>query len=363
MIVLVSVIAVVVLASWMFMQQKSFGKNPQGARLERIKQSPHYKDGKFVVQPEIGKTPKNAPMGKMLREFVKKHITNPDFKIPAIKTDLHQSVTDRPVIIWFGHSSYLIKIGGKNILVDPVLSERTSPVSYIGSRNFDGTKIYAASDFPEIDVLVITHDHYDHLDYQSMLDLKPKVKQIITSLGVGSHLEYWGYDTAKIKELDWGESANIDGLSLTATPAIHFSGRGLVRDKTFWSSFVLKAGGASIFIGGDSGYAEHYKKIGEQYGPFDIALLECGQYNELWPDIHQMPEQTAQAAADLNTEILMPVHWGKFALGFHEWNEPIKRVTAKAKELGIKVTTPKIGELVVVDSLYPETVWWERSQN
>lgn len=340
------------------MQQKSFGKNPSGKRLERIQQSPHYKNGKFVVQPEIARSPKNAPMGRILREFLKKHITSPTFIIPTVQSDLKRVVTTRPVVIWFGHSSYLIKVDGKNILVDPVLSERTSPVTYLGSRNFEGTKLFNAADFPEIDILIITHDHYDHLDYQSMLDLKPKIKKIVTSLGVGSHLEYWGYEAQIITELDWGEAITVDGVSLRATPAIHFSGRGLVRDKTFWSSFVLQTATFNAFIGGDSGYAEHYKKIGQMYGPFDIAMLECGQYNELWSDIHQMPEQTALAAADLNAKLLLPVHWGKFALGFHEWDEPIKRVEAAAEQLGIPITTPRIGELVIVDSIYPKEQWW-----
>jgi L-ascorbate metabolism protein UlaG (beta-lactamase superfamily) len=213
---------------------------------------------------------------------------------------------------------------------------------------------------PGIDVLIQTHDHYDHLDYISVSALRPKVKKIVTTLGTGSHFEYWGYDPAIITELDWWETTSIAaGIKLTATPGRHFSGRGIMRGKTLWAGFILKTPAHTIYIGGDSGYDTHFKEIGSKYGPFDIAILECGQYNAHWPHIHMMPEETAQAAVDLNAKRLLPVHWAKFTLALHPWNDPIKRVVKKAAALNLPITTPEIGEPVVIGKSYPEAHWWE----
>jgi L-ascorbate metabolism protein UlaG (beta-lactamase superfamily) len=294
----------------------------------------------------------------MWRFFNKPKNTAPPKPLPCVKTDIALLTSDKPVIVWFGHSSYFIHINGKNILVDPVFSGYASPFSFTG-KSFKGSPVYTADDFPAIDILILTHDHYDHLDYRTILMLQSKTKTICTSSGVGSHLRYWGIDKEMITEFDWWESKQVTGdVELTAAPARHFSGRSFTRNKTLWSSFILKAGGYSIYIGADSGYDSHFKTIGEKYGPFDIVMLESGQYNEWWPYIHMMPEQTVQAAIDLKAKVLMPVHWGKFALGLHPWDEPIKRVVAKANELNVKITTPMIGEPVVLDSSYPKEQWW-----
>jgi L-ascorbate metabolism protein UlaG (beta-lactamase superfamily) len=229
----------------------------------------------------------------------------------------------------------------------------------LGDKNFAGTDIYAVEDFPEIDLLIITHDHYDHLDYETMLKLVGKTKKICTSLGVGAHLAHWGFDESIISELDWWESIKIDSsMEITATPARHFSGRGLVRGKTFWSSFVLQTTDYKIFIGGDSGYDTHFREIGERFGGFDLAILECGQYNDFWANIHTMPEEVVQVAKDINAKVLMPVHWGKFTLSLHAWDEPITRVSTKANAFNQAMTTPMIGEIVTIDSIYPTKKWW-----
>jgi L-ascorbate metabolism protein UlaG (beta-lactamase superfamily) len=186
------------------------------------------------------------------------------------------------------------------------------------------------------------------------------VKSICCSLGVGSHLVYWGIDENIISEFDWGDSKKLaNEIELIAAPARHFSGRSLVRNKTLWSSFILKTNENKIYIGSDSGYDTHFKSIGEKYGPFDIAILETGQYNTDWPFIHMMPEEAVQATLDLRAKILLPVHWGKFALAFHPWDEPILRVIAKAKEIGVAVTTPLIGEPVIIGNSYPDKQWWK----
>ena len=226
-------------------------------------------------------------------------------------------------------------------------------------KSFKRADVYQVDAFPEIDILSLSHDHYDHLDYKSILRLQPKIKKFYTSLGVGAHLENWGISSDKIVEFDWWESVKVtDDIVITATPARHFSGRGFTRAKSLWSSFVLNIHGYNLFLGGDSGYDNHFKIIGEKYGPFDIAILENGQYNVLWHNIHTLPEETFLAAKDLKAKVLMPVHWAKFPLANHAWNEPIKRLKAVSNNK-IKLTTPMIGEPVVLDSLYPDKVWWE----
>jgi L-ascorbate metabolism protein UlaG (beta-lactamase superfamily) len=221
--------------------------------------------------------------------------------------------------------------------------------------------VYGVNDFPNLDMVVITHDHYDHLDYKTILQLKDKTKLFCTSLGVGAHLEHWGIAPERIVELDWWESKIIfESMELTATPARHFSGRSFARYKSLWSSFILKTPTHRLFLGGDSGYETHFQTIGEKYGPFDIALLECGQYNEDWPYIHMMPEQTVQASIDLKAAVLMTVHWAKFKLSLHPWKEPIERATKAADAKGVTYTTPLIGQPVIIGENYPREAWWTK---
>ncbi len=215
-------------------------------------------------------------------------------------------------------------------------------------------------DFPDPDMVLITHDHFDHLDYETILKLKSRAKHFYTSLGVASHLVSWGVDREKITELDWWEEASqVEGIKWIAAPARHFSGRTFKRNRTLWSSFILETSGYRIYLGGDSGYDTHFKEIGERYGPFDLALLECGQYNPLWANIHMMPEETVQAALDLKSKLLLPVHWGKFTLSLHPWTDPIQRVTKEAALKGVAITTPMIGEPLVISEDYPVKHWWE----
>lgn len=341
------------------MSLKIYGKTPSGPRLQRILRSPNYKNGTFQNLSFTAMMAEDSSMLKTMKDFFNKpKDATPGKAIPHIKTDLNQLSSTEPTVVWFGHSSYLLRINGRNILVDPVFSGNAAPVSFM-VKAFDGANAYTAADMPQIDLLLLTHDHYDHLDYRTVMELQPKVKQIYCSLGVGSHLEYWGIAAQKITELDWWESQSFSaGIRITATPGRHFTGRGLQRAKTLWSSFVVQSETHKIFVGGDSGYDTHFKNIGNEFGPFDLALLECGQYNTSWPNIHMMPEQTAQAAVDLQAKALMPVHWAKFALAFHRWNEPIERVLAQAEKLNLNVTTPLIGEPVLIGKHYPKSTWW-----
>lgn len=341
------------------MSLKIAGKNPSGKLLQKIKQSPNYKKNGFENLSETPMMLQDTSYYELIKKTLNK---NPDVKppsrLPSIITDLKNVKTAKPVIVWFGHSSYFIRINNKNILIDPVFSGNASPVSFM-VKAFEGSDVYSTDDFPEIDFLILTHDHYDHLDYKTVKKLKSKVKKIFCPLGVSSHLTYWGFDENIITEMDWSQTNRLSGdIILTAAPARHFSGRGLKRYKTLWSSFILKTDSYSLYLGGDSGYDTHFKEIGEKYGPFDIVILESGQYNTAWPFIHMMPEQTVQAAIDLRSKILLPVHWGKFSLSLHPWDEPIKRVLKEALSKNLQITTPMIGEPVILNESYPVKEWW-----
>ncbi|NII82781.1 MULTISPECIES: MBL fold metallo-hydrolase [unclassified Pedobacter] len=339
-----------------------FGRLPKGARLEKIHHLANYRDGALQNQSITLMQPEGVSFFKVLNAFLfKKHPNRaPDKSLPFIAPNLNgKPKSDAPEIIWFGHSSYLIKVDGLRVLVDPVFSKTPSPFSFIGSKAFLGTDVVKAEEFRNIDILIITHDHYDHLDYQSILKIAPEVKTIVTSQGVGEHLERWGINSGKINELGWDESVDLfNNLKITAVPARHFTGRKFKRNQTLWSAFVLKTENYQLFLGGDSGYDAHFAKIGEEFGPFDLALLECGQYNAYWPYIHMFPEETVQAAIDLKAKILMPVHWGKFSLAMHPWNEPVKRAVLAAAEKQLPLVTPKLGETIILNEYLPTENWW-----
>jgi L-ascorbate metabolism protein UlaG (beta-lactamase superfamily) len=338
---------------------RAYGKLPRGKRLERIRRSPNYRDGAFQNLSPTNTFAGDASVWKTMKDFFNKPSTViPPAKLPSLKTDLKTLQSNKPAIVWFGHSSYLINTGTLNILVDPVFGGNAAPLKFM-IRAFDGSNVYTVDDLPPIDILILTHDHYDHLDHQTILELNGKVRMIVCALGVGSHLEYWGVPPGIISELDWCERFTYEDITLIAAPARHFSGRGLKRGQSLWCSFILQAGETKIYLGGDSGYDTHFKKIGDEYGPFSIILLESGQYNPSWPNIHMMPEEAVQAAIDLNAEVLMPLHWGKFALSMHPWNEPVKRIVKKAAELNQKLTVPLIGQPVEVGGALQTEEWWE----
>lgn len=352
-----AIIISIAVISYLILHLPVFGDHPRGNRLKRLKALPNYIDGSVQnLSPTLMK-PEGVSYVDMIAAFMKKNPNRiPQFSLPSAIPNFDQ--TQDPKITWFGHSSYLLQINNCNILVDPVFSASTSPFSFIGNKNFEGTDINAVESLPDLDVILITHDHYDHMDYQTILKLKARTKLFVTSLGVGAHLERWNIPAEKIIELSWDEQYVVGDLKLTATPARHFTGRGIKRNQTMWSSFVLEAGGHKIFIGGDSGYDDHFSTIGNVHGPFDLAILECGQYDAFWPYIHMFPEQTVQATIDLQAKVLMPVHWGKFSLAMHPWNEPVMRVTAEASVKGLALATPMVGESFTLGSTLPTEKWW-----
>ena len=344
-----------------FFRLPKFGKLPTGDRLIKIRASPNFKNGTFQNQSVTPDLTEGATYFSVLKKFIfeKKERNKPLDTIPSIKTNLLNLDAAKDVLIWFGHSSYFIQVEGKRILVDPVLSGVASPVSF-STNAFKGTDIYTTEDIPLIDYLFISHDHWDHMDYETLVKLKPKIKRIICGLGTGEHLEYWGYHKDVIIEKDWNEEIILeDGFVVNTTPARHFSGRGLKRNKALWVSFVLQTHGLKIFIGGDSGYDKHFKEIGENFGPFDLAILENGQYDISWKYIHMMPGEVLKAAKELNARKLLPVHSSKFAIANHPWDAPLSSISALSKDFNIKLITPLIGEQVnLKDSNQQFTEWW-----
>jgi L-ascorbate metabolism protein UlaG (beta-lactamase superfamily) len=344
------------------MIQPTPGKETKKARFQRLSQSPNFRAGKFHNQTETSVLAPDASYWKIMKQRLSgNEIRTPKDTLPVVIRDLNQQVNPEKVnLTWFGHSTVLLQVLGKNILIDPVFSKRASPFQFAGPKNFPGTEKFRTEDLPPIDYLLISHDHYDHLDSETISKLAKKVRVIITPLGVGKHLQDWGVPAENIRELDWWDEMELEpSLFLAATPARHFSGRGLTdRFETLWCSYVIKTKPATLYLGADSGYGPHFKQIGEKYGPFDLTMLECGQYNTSWPNIHMMPEETAQAHLDLKGKILLPIHWGKFSLALHSWTEPMERLLAEAGKKYITVALPKIGELFTIGLFLPQEKWW-----
>jgi L-ascorbate metabolism protein UlaG (beta-lactamase superfamily) len=361
MIIALIVIALIALSIWIFMHTARFGKLPSGERLERIKKSINYREGQFQNIHHTPDLAEGVGFFTVMRKFFfgKSKRSKPATTLPSIKTNLLSLDPNQNVLVWFGHSSYFIQIDGKKILVDPVFSGAASPVKFT-TKSYKGSDVYTTDDFPEIDYLFISHDHWDHLDYETVLKLKPKVKQVITSLGTAEHLQYWGYDINKIIEKDWNEEIFLnDGFIVHTTPGRHFAGRTFKRNQSMWMSFVLQTPSMKLFLGGDSGYDTHFAEIGNKFGPFDLAILECGQYNAFWKYIHMMPEETVQAGIDLKAKKILPVHWAKFSLSLHDWDESIKRVVAEAAKKQMPLIHPLIGEAVDLNDPKPSSRWWE----
>jgi L-ascorbate metabolism protein UlaG (beta-lactamase superfamily) len=346
-----------------------FGQDPSGARLERIQQSLNYRNDEFQnIEPTIyfrgrashrlrhGKAGRIGAVLAPLYSFLCKELQRPDVTIPSKKTPLHELDPNKDQLVWFGHSSYLIQIDGKRIIVDPVLSKVASP--FLLPRAFAGSDTYTPQDIPPVDILFITHDHYDHLDYRTVRKLK--FTTVVCPLGVGAHLERFGVDKSKIIELDWNESVKIDEFTIHCLTARHWSRRGYNRNKTLWGSFLVRSPSSfKIYIGGDSGYGTHFKAIGEIFGPVDLAILENGQYNKRWPQVHMKPEETQQAAQDLRAKAVLPVHFAKFSLSTHPWNESIEQTSNASADKSFRLLTPMIGEVVFFkDPTQTFKKWW-----
>lgn len=337
------------------------GKAPGGERLKRIQLSVNFVEGKFVNKTFTPQLSEGFTFWEVLYKCLLKRNpeARPKVSLPAIKTDLKDLSIEKDVLIWFGHSSYYFQVNGVRFLVDPVLSQKVAPFG-LSLHPFPGTDIYSADDVPEIDYLLLSHDHYDHLNYPTIKQLRPKVKHVICGLGVGSHLEYWGYNPGIITEKDWYGSLDLtNNLRLHILPARHFSGRTFKRNCTLWVSFLLETPNQKFFLGGDSGYGVHFKEIGQQFSPIDLAILENGQYHQAWRYIHCFPAETLQAGKDLNARRIMPVHNSKFVLSNHAWYEPMEEIS-RLNNGQQHLITPQIGEVVNLhDTAQIFGQWWK----
>jgi len=361
-IILISLLGSLTGGLWAFLKQAKFGGKATSRRLERIRRSPNFRNGQFqnLLDTPMMTGEKGGLMTTLGYIFNRNKRRVPTERIPSVREDLKHLDPAGNHFVWFGHSSYLLQVEGKRILVDPVLSGRASPVSFT-TKAFDGTDPYTVADLPEIDYLFITHDHWDHLDYETVTKLRPKVKKVICGLGVGAHFEKWGYAPGAIIEGDWGDSIALgDGFTVEVLPARHFSGRSLQRNLTLWASYAVRtARGYKVFVGGDGGYGPHFKEIGKQSGGFDLAMLENGQYDTAWKYVHMMPEETLQAGRDIGARLIVPVHNSKFCISNHDWDAPVRSITALAGAMRPELITPVIGRVVQLeDPAAGSSAWW-----
>jgi L-ascorbate metabolism protein UlaG (beta-lactamase superfamily) len=366
-IVIVSIIGLLVIAGALFIWlSPEFGGSIKDTDKLAYSKSKQWKSGIFenAIPTSMDIGWKEIP-GLLMKQFRSDPSRQPKNDIPVIKLDSTE-IADRPDSVikttWFGHSAFLLEIDGKKLLIDPMFGPTPAPHPTLGKKRYSKELPLEIEKMPHIDAILISHDHYDHLDYGSIQKLKLKADQFYVPLGVGRHLKAWGIEEARIHELDWWESASFNGLTFHAAPARHFSGRGLTdRSTTLWCSWVIEKDSTKIFFSGDSGYGPHFKEIGDRFGGFDFVMMECGQYNEQWSSIHMMPEESVQASLDVNAKVVMPIHWGAFTLAFHSWTDPIERFTKTAIEKGIHVATPRIGEAVELNVSYPNSRWWEQN--
>ncbi|MDD2404517.1 MAG: MBL fold metallo-hydrolase [Victivallaceae bacterium] len=334
-----------------------FGKLPDSAEYERYAKLSNFKDGKFVNEEPMRRIVWKNSRRNAISRFVFESPKSPDFEIPRHQLSA-RSFAGNPAdlkVYWLGHSFLIMEIDGTRIITDPVFGN-AGPLKFI-VRRFQPPPL-RREDLPEADAIIISHDHYDHLEFKTIMSLREKSVRFIVPLGAGAHLQIWGIAPERITELNWGEHTVVGNLKVTAQTARHFSGRRLdTRNLTLWASFVLEGPRHKVFFGGDGGYGKHFKSIGEKFGPFDLTCLEIGSWNERWPDSHLFPEQTIQAHRDLRGKYLLPIHWAAFDLAFHDWDEPIKRAVATAVSENVKMLTPIQGDPLIPGET-PVGRWW-----
>ncbi|PEC07121.1 MBL fold metallo-hydrolase [Bacillus toyonensis] len=309
------------------------------------------------IHTDMSFKPKDI-IGLMTDYFKMKSKLRPIKDLPIVLSNKDDESLES--VTWFGHSASLLKVEGKKLLLDPMLGDASSPFPIFNSKRYSGAFSLEREDLQEIDAIIISHNHYDHLNYKSIMELKDRSKHFYVPTGVAQYLIKWGVSPSKISEHKWWDEITFDTIKLVCAPARHFSGRSMTdRDRSLWCSWLILGQETKVFFSGDSGYAPHFKEIGDKYGPFDLTLMECGQYDTRWSAIHMLPEETVQAHIDVKGELLLPIHWGAFTLALHEWSDPIERVTKEAKRLGVTVATPQIGESITLKPTnYLSSAWW-----
>lgn len=339
----------------------TFGGKVEGARLERARRSPHFDGTRFV-----NSVPTHVLVPGTLWEMIRHQLLGGEERVPrrpppvvartAADYDLPPPSGLRAT--WIGHASTLVEVDGHRLLTDPVWSERASPSTLVGPMRFHPPPLPIEA-LPPIDVVIISHDHFDHLDMSTVQALAARGSRFAVPLGVGAHLEAWSIPGSQITELDWGESVRMGGLELVATPARHYSGRNpLRRDGTLWSSWVVKGPSHRIFFSGDSGYFDGFKAIGAAHGPFDLTLIKIGACDRTWQQIHMSPEEAVQVHVDLGGRLLLPVHWGTFNLAFHAWNAPAEEAVAAAAARNVAIAVPRPGQWMEPTAPPPLDPWW-----
>jgi len=357
-----TLLAIVVIVILFVSIAPQFGSNPTSEQIKYYGTFPNYRDGGFE---SLEKTPMMT--GEVSTWEFFKNDTNRKPKSEIIPKNINYSqfskINEKDYkIAWLGHSAFIINLSGKIILLDPMLGSHAAPVPVPSLKRYNKILPINPDSLNNIDVVVLSHDHYDHLDYSTIKRIKDNVNTFVVPYGVGNHLRKWKVEEEKIIELNWNEVFKMDDMEFTCLPARHFSGRGpLNRNSTLWSSWAIKSPKVKIYFSGDSGYGKHFKQIGDDHGPFDISLIDCGQYNKAWKHSHMFPSEAVLAAKDLDTKFFMPIHWGGFTLSMHPWDEPVKESIKLANQIGLRYFTPEIGEVVSKEKLNKQfTPWWER---
>jgi L-ascorbate metabolism protein UlaG (beta-lactamase superfamily) len=355
---LLAVLAAAGGALWL-VAREAMGGRVEGARLARVARSPQWRDGAFRNRlPRV-----DAPAGRMLGEFLfggSDHRA-PDLPLPVVartRADYDAPPASGLRVTWLGHSTMLLEIDGRRVLIDPVWGERASPFTFMGPRRFFAPPLPLA-ELPAVDVVVISHDHYDHLDMPTIRVLAARGARFAVPLGVGAHLRAWGVPEERIVELDWWASTDVGGIRLTATPARHFSGRGLAdQGRTLWAGWAFTGPRHRVFYSGDTALHDALAEIGRRLGPFHLTMIETGAYSALWSDVHLGPEQAVRAHELVRGDVLLPVHWGLFDLALHGWTEPVERVLVAAQAAGVRVAAPRPGDRVEPATLGAPVRWW-----
>ena len=333
-----------------------------GTRAERAARSPRFRDGTFHNPADASATMVADPGRNLLRELIfGKQKRRPGSPVPLLRPGAAPAADPARElnVVWYGHATALIEIEGRRVLLDPVWSDRCSPSAAVGPRRLHEPPV-RLDELPRLDAILISHDHYDHLDMATVRELTARqTAPFLVPLGVGAHLDRWGVPAERIIELDWSQTHRVAGLEITCAAAQHFSGRGLRRNGTLWSSWVVAGRHRKVYYTGDSGYFDGYAEIGAAHGPFDVTLMQIGAYDRAWPGIHMFPEEAVTAHLDLRGGLFLPVHWATFNLALHDWSEPVDRLWAEAKARDVRLAVPRPGERVVVDDPPAVDGWWQ----